>query len=56
MSIPVIEIHLSNPLLREAFRHHSYVGMAATGTIAGFGLHSYVLGIEALSKKLSVKS
>ena len=56
MSIPVIEIHLSNPLRREAFRHHSYVGMAATGTIAGFGLHSYVLGIEALSKKLSVKS
>ncbi len=56
MSIPVIEIHLSNPLRREAFRHHSYVGMAATGTIAGFGLHSYVLGVEALAKKLSVKS
>jgi 3-dehydroquinate dehydratase-2 len=56
MSIPVIEIHLSNPLRREAFRHHSYVGLAATGTIAGFGLHSYALGMEALSKKLLGKS
>ncbi|GIU67269.1 type II 3-dehydroquinate dehydratase [Candidatus Phycosocius spiralis] len=53
--IPVVEIHLSNPLRRESFRHQSYVGMAATGTIAGFGLHSYLLGIEALHIKLTHK-
>jgi 3-dehydroquinate dehydratase-2 len=56
ISIPVLEIHLSNPLRREAFRHQSYIGMAATGTIAGFGLHSYLLGIEALHIKLTHKS
>jgi 3-dehydroquinate dehydratase-2 len=44
---PVIEVHLSNPVAREAFRHHSYVGMAAKGSIAGFGARSYLLALEA---------
>jgi len=44
---PVIEVHLSNPHKREAFRHISYVGQAAHGTIAGFGALSYVLALEA---------
>jgi 3-dehydroquinate dehydratase-2 len=44
---PVIEVHLSNPHTREAMRHHSYVGMAAKGTIAGFGAQSYLLALEA---------
>ena len=44
---PVIEVHLSNPHTRETFRHHSYVGMAAKGTIAGFGAMSYLLALEA---------
>ncbi len=44
---PVIEVHLSNPHTREAFRHHSYVGMAAKATIAGFGAASYLLALEA---------
>ena len=47
---PVIEVHLSNPHTREAFRHHSYVGMAAMGTIAGFGADSYLLALEAAAK------
>jgi len=46
---PVIEVHLSNPLRRENFRHTSYVGMAATGTIAGFGAQSYLLAIDAVA-------
>ena len=47
---PVIEVHLSNPHRREAFRHHSYVGMAALGTVAGFGANSYLVALEAAAK------
>ncbi|MDF0541739.1 type II 3-dehydroquinate dehydratase [Sphingobium sp. H39-3-25] len=47
ITVPVIEIHLSNPHAREAFRHKSYVGMGAKGTIAGFGPMSYMLALEA---------
>jgi 3-dehydroquinate dehydratase-2 len=44
---PVIEVHLSNPHAREEFRHRSYVGMAAKGSVAGFGAKSYLLALEA---------
>jgi 3-dehydroquinate dehydratase II len=44
---PVIEVHLSNPHAREEYRRHSYVGMAARGTIAGFGAKGYLLALEA---------
>ncbi|MFA7585900.1 MAG: type II 3-dehydroquinate dehydratase [Novosphingobium sp.] len=50
ISTPVIEVHLSNPHTREAFRHHSYVGMAAKGTVAGFGARSYLLALEAVAE------
>ncbi len=49
ISIPVIEVHLSNPHAREAFRHVSYVGMAAKATIAGFGAEGYLLALEAVA-------
>ena len=48
--IPVIEVHLSNPHRREEFRHRSLVGMAALGTIAGFGANSYLLALEAVAQ------
>ncbi len=47
IATPVIEVHLSNPHAREAFRHRSYVGMAARGTIAGFGARGYLLALDA---------
>ncbi len=47
VSIPVIECHLSNPAAREEFRRHTYVSLAATGIVSGFGAASYELAIEA---------
>jgi len=45
---PVIEVHLSNPLSREEFRHTSVISGVANGTIGGFGPNSYVLALVAL--------
>ena len=45
--VPFIELHLSNVAAREAFRHHSYFADIALGTIAGFGVTSYELALEA---------
>ena len=50
ITTPVIEVHLSNPHAREEFRHISYVGRAARGTIAGFGALSYMLALEAAAR------
>ena len=47
LSIPVIECHLSNPAAREEFRRHTFVSLAATGIVSGFGVASYDLAIEA---------
>ena len=49
---PLIEVHISNPGAREEFRHHSVVTPAATGVIAGFGLDSYLLALQAMSRLL----
>lgn len=45
---PVVEIHISNIAAREEFRHTTLIGSVAVGSIVGFGLNSYVLGVEAL--------
>jgi 3-dehydroquinate dehydratase II len=50
LSIPVIEVHLSNPYKREDFRHKSFISPVASGVIAGFGMTSYILAIEAAAQ------
>ncbi|MFM6941602.1 MAG: type II 3-dehydroquinate dehydratase [Candidatus Planktophila sp.] len=46
---PLIEVHLSNPLSREEFRHTSVISGVANGTIGGFGPNSYLLALQALT-------
>ncbi|HEY6698654.1 MAG TPA: type II 3-dehydroquinate dehydratase [Acidimicrobiales bacterium] len=50
---PVVEVHISNPNARESWRHTSVVAPVATGTIAGFGGHGYVLAVEAVRELLA---
>lgn len=50
---PLIEVHLSNPLSREEFRHTSVISGVANGTIGGFGPHSYELALIALAKMVA---
>jgi 3-dehydroquinate dehydratase-2 len=55
LKCPVIEVHLSNPQAREEFRHHSYVAMAATGSVTGIGSHGYLLAVDAVAHLLKAK-
>ncbi len=48
---PVIEIHISNPCAREEFRHESLLSSKCMGVLAGFGLDSYRLAVEYITKK-----
>ncbi|MDR2040899.1 MAG: type II 3-dehydroquinate dehydratase [Tannerella sp.] len=48
VTTPVVEVHLSNVYARESFRHHSCLSAACKGVIAGFGMYSYRLALEAL--------
>ena len=45
---PLIEVHISNPARREEFRHTNVIASVATGSIAGFGMDSYRLALQAL--------
>ncbi len=48
VTTPVVEVHISSILAREYFRHHSMIAPAVIGSIMGFGLDSYRLGVEAI--------
>ena len=50
ITVPVIEVHLSDPHKREAFRHLSYVGLAAVACFAGHRADSYTLALDAAAK------
>ena len=50
VGLPTVEVHLSNPAAREEFRHTDIVAGACVGVVSGFGLRSYLLGLEALAK------
>lgn len=50
ITVPVIEVHISNPHAREEFRRHSYVSLAARGVIMGFGVAGYSMALDAAAK------
>ena len=52
LKAPYVEVHLSNPLAREGFRHTSYTAAKAVGVVAGFGIDSYGLALRALADVL----
>lgn len=53
LTTPLVEVHISNPAAREEFRHTSVVAGVATGTIAGFGMDSYRLALQAVAVLLA---
>ena len=56
LDIPVIECHLSNPAARESFRRETFVSLAATGLVSGFGAISYELAIEAACRLIAASA
>jgi 3-dehydroquinate dehydratase-2 len=56
LTVPIVEVHVSNNQKREEFRHHSSISDIAKGYIAGFGVDSYLLGLRAAASAVSEKS
>ena len=53
IAVPVYEVHISNPLAREDFRHTSLIGQKCIATVSGFGLDSYRLAVEGILSQLA---
>ncbi len=53
LRVPYVEVHLSNPLAREEFRHTSFTAGHAAGLVAGFGVDSYRLALRGLARRLA---
>ncbi|MFI3305120.1 MAG: type II 3-dehydroquinate dehydratase [Rikenellaceae bacterium] len=56
VATPVVEVHISSILAREGFRHHSMLAPVVVGSIMGFGLDSYRLGVEAIIGRNNMNS
>ena len=50
ITVPVIEVHISDPAKRETFRHFSFISSVAVKTIAGMGAKGYVLALDVAAK------
>lgn len=55
VSVPFVEVHISNTFAREAYRHQTYLSDIASGVVIGFGEESYLLGLRGLVAQLSRK-
>jgi 3-dehydroquinate dehydratase-2 len=53
VSLPFVEVHVSNPSAREPFRHRSFLSDVAVGTVYGFGVQSYLLGLRGLVSRIA---
>ena len=51
-AVPIVEVHLTNPYGREMFRQRSLIAGVAVGTVQGFGVDNYLLGLRALAGRL----
>ena len=50
LSVPIVEVHISNVHAREPFRHHSYIASVVTGQVVGLGTHGYLLALGYLAE------
>jgi 3-dehydroquinate dehydratase-2 len=55
VSIPIVEVHISNIFARDAFRHHSHIAPVAKASLCGFGIAGYALAIDGLAALIGAK-